>query len=249
MQRQLYISLDGQPLETACRLHLRGQARMTLHPTVFRLDFHSPSESILGLLSSARTLSVTSTFQSLLATGTILDVITQTVSGEPITTVFFADSASLDDAFISLSVPAGTTTRAAVTSILAASTVPLPLVAYTAADRPLPRPAAFFGSLADALQSLADDLHAHAFVFRSAVFMLGREAPATVCEIPSEDLLDAITSGREEILLTTTLKGWPIGSIVRAGDCTGRAITQIIDADTGEGPWFTKLILRRLNYD
>ena len=249
MQRQLFISLDGQPLETTCRLHLHGRAEMTLNPTVFRLDFHSPSENVLGLLSSARILSVTSTFQSLLATGTIRDVITQSVSGEPITTVLFADSASLDDAFVSLSVPAGTTTRAAVTSILSSSTAPLPLAAFTAADRPLTRPAAFFGSVADALQSLAADLHSHAFVFRSAVFMLGREAPATVCEIPSEDLLDAITSGREEILLTTSLKGWPIGSIVRAGDCTGRAIAQIIDADTGEGPWFTKLILRRLNYD
>ena len=29
MQRQLYISLDGQPLETTCRLHLRGQARIS----------------------------------------------------------------------------------------------------------------------------------------------------------------------------------------------------------------------------
>ena len=192
---------------------------------------------------------MTSTFQSLLATGTILDVFSQSISGEPVTTVLFADSAPLDDAFVSLSVPAGTTTRAAVTSILASSNIPLPLAAYTAADRPLPRPAAFFGPVTDALQSLADDLHAHVFAFRSAIFMLGREAPAPVCEIPPDDLLDLITTGREEILLTTTLKGLPIGSIVRAGDFTGRATCQIIDADTGEGPWLTKLILRRLPYD
>lgn len=249
MQRQLYISLDGQPVETTCRLHLRGRAEMSLNPTVFRLDLHLPSENILGLLSAAKTLSVTSTFHSLLATGTILEVFTQSVSGEPITTVLFADSASLDDAFVSLSVPAGTTTRAAATSILSASTHSLPLAAYTAADRVLPRPTAFFGSAADALQSLADDVKAHVFVFRSAVFMLGREAPAPTCEIPPEDLLDAITTGREEILLTTTLKGWPIGTIVRAGDYTGRATCQLIDADTGEGPWSTKLILRRLAYD
>ena len=249
MQRQLFLFLDGQPIETTCRLHLRGRAEMSLNPTVFRLDLHSPSENVLGLLSSAHTLSVTSTFQSLLVTGTILDVFSQSVAGEPITTVLFADSAPLDDAFISLSVPAGTTTRTAVSSILSSSTSPVPLAAYTAADRVFPRPTAFFGSAADALQSLADDVKAHIFVFRSAVFMLGREAPDPTCEIPPEDLLDAITTGREEILLTTTLKGWPIGTIVRAGDHIGRATCQLIDADTGEGPWSTKLILRRLAYD
>ena len=113
-----------------------------------------------------------------------------------------------------------------------------------AADRTFPRGISFFGSTADALRALAADLNADVFLFRSAIYVLGRDTVPDVIELTPEDVLDAVSSGKDVRILTTSMKGWPIGAMMRFGDLQGQIVCQSFDADTGEGPWCTKVVLQ-----
>ena len=265
MTRELHIYLDGEPLQTTCRLHLRGRNEMTLNPTVFQLDLYLPSENIIGQLSSGRKIAVHSTFDSVLATGTILDVLSDTRDGKQITSVIFSDGIPFTGSFVSASFPADTSLKTITESLLYSSSVPLPLAGFTARDRTYSLGTSFFGSAADSLQSLAVDLHTDVFMFRSAIYMLGRATTPDIIDLTPEDVLDAVSSGKDVRILTTSMKGWPIGSILRyrqkppsmrevdasaAGrsnpsrEYSGQLICQTFDADTGEGPWSTRIILQ-----
>ena len=244
MIRELHIFLDGERLDTSCRLHLRGRNEMTLSPTIFQLDLYLPSENTIGQLSSGRKIAVHSTFDSVLATGTILDVLSDTRDGKQVTSVIFSDGVPFTGSFVSASFPAGSSLRSITEQLLSACSVPLPLAGFTAADKSYPLGTSFFGSTADSLQSLAVDLNADVFLFRSAIYMLGRDSTPDIIGLTPEDVLDAVSSGKDVRILTTSMKGWPIGSMLRYGDLQGQILCQTFDADTGEGPWCTKVILK-----
>lgn len=244
MIRELHIFLDGERLDTSCRLHLRGRNEMTLSPTIFQLDLYLPSENTVGQLSSGRKIAVHSTFDSVLATGTILDVLSDTRDGKQITSVIFSDGIPFARSFVSASFPAGSSLRSITEQLLSACSVPLPLAGFTAADKSYPLGTSFFGSTADSLQSLAVDLNTDVFLFRSAICMLGRDSAPDIIDLTSEDVLDAVSTAKDVRILTTSMKGWPIGSMLRYGDLQGQILCQTFDADTGEGPWCTKVVLQ-----
>ncbi len=265
MTRELHIFLDGVKLDTSCRLHLRGRNEMKLTPTIFQLDLYLPSENTVGQLSSGRKIAVHSTSDSVLATGTILDVLSDTRDGKRITSVIFSDGVPFTGSFVSASFPANTSLKMITESLLYSSSVPLPLAGFTATDRTYPLGTSFFGSTADALQSLAVDLNADVFLFRSAVYLLGRDKTLDIIDLNDEDILDAVSVGKDHMILTTSMTGWPVGSVLRyrpkppslrevdasaAGrsnpshEYSGQLICQTFDADTGEGPWSTRIILQ-----
>ena len=267
MNRQLFIYLDGEKLDTSCRLHLRGRNEMKLTPTVFQLDFYQPSENAAGELSSGHKIAVHSASDSLLAAGTILDVLTDTRDGKRITSVIFSDGIPFSGSFVSASFPAGASLRSITEQLLSASSVPLPLAGFTAADRTCPLGTAFFGSTADSLRSIAVDLNADVFLFRSAVYMLGRDSLPDIQDLNAEDVLDAVSVGKDHMILTTSMTGWPIGSVLRYRqkppslrevdasavgrsdpflEYSGQLLCQTFDADTEEGPWSTRVVLRRM---
>ena len=88
------------------------------------------------------------------------------------------------------------------------------------------------------------DLNADVFLFRSAIYMLGRDTTPDIIDLTPEDVLDAVSTGKDVRILTTSMKGWPIGSMLRYGDLQGQILCQTFDADTGEGPWCTRVIVQ-----
>ena len=247
MDRKLFVYLDGELLPLHCRMHLCGRNEMTLSPTLFQLDLYLPSEDMTGQLSTGRKIAVHSTFDSVLATGSILDVLSETREGRQITSVIFSDGFPFTRSFVSASFSANTSLKTITETLLYSSSVPLPLAGFTAADRTYPLGTSFFGSTADSLQSLAVDLNANVFLFRSGIYMLGRDSTPDIIDLTPEDVLDAVSSGKDVRILTTSMKGWPIGSMLRFGDLQGQILCQSFDADTGEGPWITKVILRGIS--
>ena len=247
MDRRLFVFLDGELLPLHCRMHLCGRNEMTLSPTLFQLDLYLPSENIAGQLSTGKKIAVHSTFESVLATGSILDVLSETREGRQITSVIFSDGLPFANSFVSASFPAGASLRTITEQLLSASSVTQPLTGFTATDKVFPLGTSFFGSTADSLQSLAVDLNANVFLFRSGIYMLGRDSAPDTIDLTPEDVLDAVSSGKDVRILTTSMKGWPIGSMLRFGDLQGQILCQTFDADTGEGAWSTKVILRGIS--
>lgn len=249
MIRELKIELDNEPLDLNCRLHLRGRNEMTLTPTVFQLDLYSPSGDAAGRLSTGRHLSVCSTSGSVLATGDILDVLKETRDGHPVTTVIFSDGTRFAASFVSASFPANTSLKDIASGLLSSCSEPLPLAGFTTADKTCPLGTAWFGSTVDALKTVAADLNADVFVFRSVIHLLGHDTVPDIIDLNDEDVPDAVSEGKDHLILTTSMTGWPIGSVLRFNGLQGQLVCQCFDADTGEGPWTTRVILRSVNND
>lgn len=245
MKRNLRLYLDGSLLPVSCRLHLHGRNEMTLSPTLFQLDLFQTSENTVALLSAGHKLAVCSTGESLLAIGDILDVLTDTVNGIRITSVIFSDGYSFSHCFASGSFPASTSLKEITSALLSGCSVPKPIAGFTASDKIYPSGTTFFGNITDILATIATDLNADVFLFRSAVYFLDRDKPPDIIDLNDEDITDEVSMGKDEIILSTAMKGWPIGSVLRYGGVQGQIVCQWFDADTGTGVWQSRVIARR----
>lgn len=268
ISRDLHLFADDVEIARGCRMMLTAHETMTLHPALHQLEILDLSDSSVSLLTGTNRIEVRSG-NSILAFGELIDSVTQSISGKRQTSLVFSPGLSLWQSSVSLSVTAGMKISDTIRSLLAEAgkdeTV-FSLAAFTAEDRILSRPQAFFGRTCDALAMLAETVEADAFLSPAGVCVSSRPGrdPAPAADsvsdasasfgnvsafysVPERALLSAPIQTGDRLLAVTEMIGWPLGenlTITWQGvSRIGRLVSRLIQADTGDGPWKLELEL------
>jgi len=285
ISRDLHLFADDVEIARGCRMMLIAHETMTLRPALHQLEILDLSDSSVSLLAGTNQIEVRSG-NSILAFGELVDTVTQSISGKRQTSLIFSPGLSLWQTSISLSVAAGMKVSDTIRSLLAEAGKTAPqsqadqtwtsdfespidsvfsLAAFTAEDRILSRPQAFFGRTCDALAMLAETAGADAFLSPAGVCVSSRpgadssltnasaadaasgNVPAAFYSVPESALLSAPIQTGDRLLAVTEMIGWPLGenlTITWQGvSHTGLLVSRLIQADTGDGPWKSELEL------
>lgn len=242
--RDLHLFADGREIAAGCPLRLEARESLTLRPALHHLEIRDLPPSPEALLARAKRVELRSG-PSVLAFGEPLDCLTRTVAGRRITSLVFSPGLSLWTASLSLSLAAGMKVSDSLRAVLAACGAGVPLAAFAAEDRTLPRPQAFFGRACDALTTLAETADADVFLSPAGVCVSGRSPRDPVLILPEAALLcDPIPAGNR-LIFSTSLLGWPLGAFVRISRggraWTGRLVSRLLQADNRDGPWRSEL--------
>lgn len=244
--RDLHLFADGREIAQGCRMFLTAQETLALRPAQHHLEIHDLSDSSAALLSGCRNLEVRSG-NSVLAFGEPAEVISRLLAGRHLTSVVFSSGLSLWQSSVSLSVAAGMKVSDTIRTLLAAAAPSVPLAAYAAGDPVLVRPQSFFGRTCDALSLLAETANADVFLSSAGLCVSGKEALAPALFIPENTLLSEPVRTGDRLLLTTSVIGWPLGSLARTEwkgtELSGRPVSRLVQADNGNGPWKSELEL------
>lgn len=284
ISRDLHLFADDVEIARGCRMMLTAHETLTLYPALHQLEILDLSDSSVSLLAGTNRIEVRSG-NSILAFGELMDTVTQSISGKRQTSLVFSPGLSLWQSSVSLSVAAGMKISDTIRSLLAeagktatqsqadqtgtsdfdsSSDSIFSLAAFTAEDRILSRPQAFFGRTCDALAMLAETAGADAFMSPAGVCVSSRPGrdPAPAADsasdassrnvsafysVPESALLSAPVVTGDRLLAVTEMIGWPLGenlTITWQGvSRTGRLVSRLIQADTGDGPWKSELEL------
>ena len=269
ISRDFHLFADDVEIARGCRMMLIAHETMTLRPALHQLEILDLSDSSVSLLAGTNRIEVRSG-NSVLAFGELVDTVTQSISGKRQTSLIFSPGLSLWQTSVSLSVAAGMKISDTIRSLLAEAgkTVPqsqagqtgtsdfgspidsvFSLAAFTAEDRIMSRPQAFFGRTCDALAMLAETAGADAFLSPAGVCVSApkTESKASAVEVPERALLSAPIQTGDRLLAVTEMIGWPLGENLtvtwQGVSHTGRLVSRLIQADTGDGPWKSELEL------
>jgi len=251
ISRDLHLFAADAEIARGCRMMLIAHETLTLHPALHQLEILDLSDSSVSLLTGTNRIEVRSG-NSVLAFGEMVDTVTQSISGKRQTSLIFSPGLSLWLSSVSLSVAAGMKISDTIRALLAEAGedgATFSLAAYTAEDMILSRPQAFFGRTCDALAMLAEMAGADAFLSPAGVCVSApkTESKASAFEVPESALLSAPIQTEDRLLAVTEMIGWPLGenlTITWQGvSRTGRLVSRLIQADTGDGPWKSELEL------
>ena len=244
--RSLTVLADGRELASGCHIRLSGSEVLSLRPGFFLLTIEDLSPSSEVLLSSAREVRVLSG-SSILASGPVSDVYSDTVGGIRKTRVAISPGLTLWESAVSITLPAGIRLSDTVRALLSDSGAGVSLAGFTGLDPLYSRPQSFFGRTTDALLSLADTAGSLAYLSPAGLVFSSRSATAPTLILTTFDLLSAPSSESGHTVISTGMTGWPTGAWARytwhdqSGE--GRIISRSVDADNVSGPWKSELLL------
>lgn len=243
MNRTLELFINGHATARGSRLCLHGRADAELKPDLWYLDIYNVPEGWEIAFPVSATVSVKGEGGSLLAEGRILEGSYDFRSGDRVLTLCFSDCMPFWESTVSLSLPPGKTPEETAEALLEACSHPVVLGAFPPSDRVFSRGQSFHGRAADCLKDLARSEKARIFMHRHVLYILRGDGGAPARPAP-EDLLDTPVRTSGATLVTTSMKGWPVGfsAVLPTGE-KGRIQSQVIHADNREGPWSSTLIL------
>ena len=256
--RDLRLYADDREIGKGCRMMLTARQDLTLRPALHHLEIIDLSDSSATMLTGAKFLEVRSGL-SVLAFGEPIEVLTKTTQGKRITSAVFSPGLSLWRSSVSLSLPGGMTVTDTLRKLLAAASgiqdsgsnagfsSDISLAAFTAENRVLSRPQAFFGRTCDALTLLAETVNADAFLSSAGLCVTGREAASPAFSMPESDLLSAPLMTGSHLIISVRMLTLNPGSWIRTEwkgvPYCGRIISSLIQADNHSGPWKSELEL------
>lgn len=245
--RSLTVLADGEQVTGFCYAHLTGREALGLLPLPYTLRILNLPDSGAGQLYAAKELTVLRD-NSLLAYGRILAVLRQNVPEGALTEVVFSPGLALWEAPVSLSVEAGVSVSETLRRILAASGTGTLLLAFPGEDPVRTRGQAFYGRTAECVNEALSAVPAWACLSPVGLRVIPREGLPVSLYLSERDLIDVPSFTDGQMILRTTVTGWPVGEKVsvkwKNGSAEGLVVERRVDINTMDGKWESTLIIK-----
>ena len=245
--RSLTVLADGEQVTGFCYAHLTGREALGLLPLPYTLRILNLPDSGAGQLYAAKELTVLRD-NSLLAYGRISAVLRQNVAEGALTEVVFSPGLALWEAPVSLSVEAGVSMSETLRRILAASGTGIPLLSFPGKDPVRSRGQAFYGRAAECVNEALSAADARACLSPAGLRVIPREGLPVSLNLSERDLIDVPSFTDGQMILRTTVTGWPAGEKVsvkwKNGSAEGLVTEKRVDANTMDGKWENTLIVQ-----
>ena len=247
-ERCLAVTVDGQTIAEGCRVELFGLSNLSLYPDLLSLRITNLSESSVNLLKQGKEISVYRGL-SLVTGGDIQDVVQETVSDGVLTTVGFSFGTRFWEASVSLSLEAGMKASETIRHLLAASECGAQLLSFPEEDPVFARPQAFFGRLADAVDSVMSGVPGKACLVPGGVIVVPEHSENVDVEITEAEMVDEPEFLADRAVVRTLPTGWPMGRRARVR-YRGREFTGVIAyhelyADTADRLFQSELMIEK----
>lgn len=220
---------------------------MGLLPLPYTLRLLNLPDSGAGQLYAAKELTVLRD-NSLLASGRISAVLRQNVPEGALTEVIFSPGLALWEAPVSLSVEAGVSVSETLRRILTASGTEISLLAFPGEDPVRTRGQAFYGRAAECVNEALSAVPAWAGLSPAGLRVIPREGLPVSLYLSERDLIDVPSFTDGQMILRTTVTGWPVGEKVsvkwKNGSAEGLVVERRVDANTMNGKWESTLIIK-----
>ena len=244
--RSLTVLADGEQVTGFCYAHLTGREALGLLPLPFTLRILNLPDSGAGQLRAAKGVTVLRD-NSLLAYGRISAVLRQNMPEGALTEVFFSPGLTLWEAPVSLSVEAGVSVSETLRRILEASGTGIPLLAFPGEDPLRSRGQAFYGRAAECAEEALSAVPARACLSPAGLRVIPAEGLPVSLHLSERDLIDVPFFTDGQMILRTTVTGWPIGEKVsvkwKNGSAEGLVVERRVDINTHGGRWESTLII------
>ena len=244
--RSLTVLADGEQVTGFCYARLTGREALGLLPLPYTLRLLNLPDSGTGLLYAARNLSVLRD-GSLLAWGRVSAVLRRTVPEGKLTEVVFSPGLPLWEAPVSLSVEAGVSVSETLRRILAASGMGISLLAFPGPDPVRTRGQAFYGRAAECAEEALSAVPARACLSPAGLRVIPAEGLPVSLYLTDRDLIDAPSFTDGQMILRTTVTGWPVGERIsvkwKDGSAEGLVTERRMDIDTLNGKWESMLLI------
>lgn len=247
IDRNLVIKADGQILQGSFRSYIHGRECVGLYPMPYMLRLWNLEDNLYLQLSRAKKVSVEYQKQ-LLAYGDIADVFRYIIDEGTLSVVCFTLGLSLWESPVSMSILAGATVSETVNSILQESGTGISLLTFTGSDPVTARGQSFFGRAAEALSLSLSAANAEGYLVESGLCILPEADQPVSMLITEEDMLmDPEFPNGDLAVLRLKVAGWPIGKKIEARwkgkSFKGIVRERMIDADSGNGPWYSEILV------
>ena len=251
--RNLTVLADGEPFATGCRFYLSGKVSEGLFPSLFVLRaWNLPEADVLRLMNT-KELAVRRG-DSCLASGRVSDVFRRTVPEGTVVSAAFSLGLDLWEARVSLSFPAGITVSETVSQLLSASGTGIRLLSFPGEDPEFSRGQAFRGRAAECVSDALSAAGARGYLVPAGLCVIPRNPLPAALRLTEKDLADrpATADRGGKLILSTTVTGFQPGEEMtldyRGEMYSGRILERLTEADTGEGPWTTQLLIELHGY-
>ena len=245
--RSLTVLADGEQVTGFCYARLTGRETLSLLPLPYTLRILNLPDSGAGQLYTAKELAVLRE-NSLLAYGRVSAVLRRNVPEGSLTEVVFSPGLKLWEAPVSLSVEAGASVSETLRRILAASGTGIPLLAFPGEDPVRTRGQAFYGRAAECVNEALSAAAASACLCPAGLRVIPRKGLPVSLHLSERDLIDEPSFTDGQMILRTTVTGWPVGEKAsvkwKDGSAEGLVMERRIDADTMNGKWENTLIVQ-----
>ena len=222
--RSLTVLADGEQVTGFCYARLTGRETLSLLPLPYTLRILNLPDSGAGQLYTAKELAVLRE-NSLLAYGRVSAVLRRNVPEGSLTEVVFSPGLKLWEAPVSVSVEAGASVSETLRRILAAS-----------------------GRAAECVNEALSAAAAGACLCPAGLRVIPREGLPVSLHLSERDLIDEPSFTDGQMILRTTVTGWPVGEKAsvkwKDGSAEGLVMERRIDADTMNGKWENTLIVQ-----
>ena len=245
--RSLTVLADGEQVTGFCYAHLTGREALGLLPLPYTLRILNLPDSGAGQLYAAKELTVLRD-NSLLAYGRISAVLRQNVPEGALTEVVFSPGLALWEAPVSLSVEAGVSVSETLRRILTASGTGIQLLPFPGEDPVRSRGQAFFGRTVECVNEALSAADAWACLSSAGLRVIPREGLPVSLYLSERDLIDMPSFTDGQMILRTTVTGWPVGEKVsvkwKNGSAEGLVVERRVDINTHWGRWENTLIVQ-----
>ena len=248
--RSLTVLADGEQVTGFCYAHLTGREALELLPLPYTLRLLNLPDSGTGQLYAAKEVTVLRD-NSLLAYGRISAVFRQNVPEGALTELVFSPGLALWEAPVSLSVEAGVSVSETLRRILAVSGTGIPLLSFPGMDPVRSRGQAFYGRAAECVNEVLSAVPARACLSPAGLRVIPREGLPVSLYLSERDLIDVPSFTDGQMILRTTVTGWPVGEKAsvkwKNGSAEGLVTERRVEADTMKGRWETVLVIEIKN--
>ena len=245
--RSLTVLADGEQVTGFCYARLTGREALGLLPLPYILRILNLPDSGTGQLYAAKELTILRE-NSLLACGRVSAVLRHNVPEGALTEVVFSPGLELWEAPVSLSVEAGVSVAETLRRILAASGTGIPLLSFPGEDPVRTRGQAFYGRAAECVNEALSAVAARACISPAGLRVIPRERLPVSLYLSERDLIDVPSFTDGQMILRTTVTGWPVGERVsvkwKNGSAEGLVVERRVDVNTQEGRWENTLIVQ-----
>ena len=247
--RELTVLCDNEPFNPHTRMCLSGEASIGLFPSLFTLKLRNLSREDFIHLRNTKELTVKNG-NSCLACGKVSDVYMETVPEGTLATVAFSFGMELWEKWVSLDVPAGSTMGRTVSAILTAAGVCPASFSVPGPDPVFSRGQAFLGRAAQCAETALTRAGARCYLTRSGLCVVPSEPLQPTLHLKREDYTDrpVFADGGHKLVIPTKVVGYQLGEEISAElpegiTLPGLILRRSVEADTGNGPWKTELLV------
>lgn len=212
---------------------------MTLLPDFFVVTIYNMSPEDMTSITLSKTLSVYGKDMGLLVTGEIDDVYEKQEDVDRMTIISLVDGKSFWHTKVNKSLGGGTTVKKTINSLIQNANIG----AFTADDVRLIRGQTYCGRLAECVSMLARSVHGRAYITNGTVFVTAKGRASEVVTLDDGEIIMSQKSSTGARIISTLVKGYPVGALIEINGNQYRLVSQKFDADNYEGTWDCYMVL------